>query len=165
MIQLAMQDALGLIEKVDKEFGDLFGRRYGLIDPYRCDDAEYIFVTSGTVASTTRKVIDDLRDEGIKAGSLKIRVFRPFPFEAVLDVLSKAKKVAVIDRNISFGSHGIFYQEIKSALYGRTDIPIIGFIAGLGGRDITPKVVREIADKTIDGTANERYINWIGVKI
>jgi pyruvate ferredoxin oxidoreductase alpha subunit len=117
------------------------------------------------VASTTRAVIDDLRDEGIKAGSLKIRVFRPFPIEEVFAVLSKAKKVAVIDRNISFGAHGIFYQEIKSALYGRTDIPVLGYIAGLGGRDITPKVVREIADKAINDENPERYINWIGVKI
>ncbi|MDD3642840.1 MAG: pyruvate ferredoxin oxidoreductase, partial [Candidatus Krumholzibacteria bacterium] len=165
MIEQAMRGSIEVIKRVDREFGEIFGRRYGLIEPYRCEDAEYIFVTSGTVASTTRKVIDDLRDEGIRAGSLKIRVFRPFPFEEVFDVLSKAKKVAVIDRNISFGSHGIFFQEIKSALYGRTDIPIVGFIAGLGGRDITPKVVREIADKTIDGTAAERYINWIGVKL
>ena len=71
----------------------------------------------------------------------------------------------MIDRNISFGAHGIFYQEIKSALYGRTDIPILGYIAGLGGRDITPKVVREIADKAIGDKDPERYINWIGVKI
>jgi pyruvate/2-oxoacid:ferredoxin oxidoreductase alpha subunit len=154
-----------VVKRVDREFEDIFGRGYGLVHPYRCEDAEIIFVTSGTVASTTRVVIDDLRDEGIKAGSLKIRLFRPFPTEAVFDVLSKAKKVAVIDRNISFGAHGIFYQEIKSALYGRTDIPILGYIAGLGGRDITPKVIREIADKAIGDKDPERYINWIGVKI
>lgn len=165
MIQEAMEKAIEVVERVDREFEQVFGRRYGLIDPYRCDDAEIILVTSGTVASTTRKVIDDLRDEGVKAGSLKIRVFRPFPFEQVFEVLSRARKVAVIDRNISFGAHGIFFQEVKSALYGRSDVPVIGFIAGLGGRDITPKVVREMADRAIEGTATERYINWTGVKI
>ena len=165
MIQEAMNRGLDVIEKVDKEFEAMFGRGYGLIKPYRCDDAETILVTSGTVASTTRAVIDELRDEGVKVGSLKIRVFRPFPIEAVFKVLSKAKKVAVIDRNISFGAHGIFYQEIKSALYGRTDIPILGYIAGLGGRDVTPKVIREIAEKAIGDENPERYINWIGVKI
>ncbi len=165
MIQKAMDRGLDVVKRVDKEFEDKFGRGYGLIEPYHCDDAETILVTSGTVASTTRAVIDELRDEGVKIGSLKIRVFRPFPIEEVFDVLSKAKKVAVIDRNISFGAHGIFYQEIKSALYGRTDIPIIGYIAGLGGRDITPKVIREIANKAIGDKQPERYINWIGVKI
>ncbi|HSG28854.1 MAG TPA: hypothetical protein VLA34_10265, partial [Candidatus Krumholzibacterium sp.] len=164
MIQEAMEKGIDVIKRVDREFEEIFGRGYGLIEPYRCDDAETILVTSGTVASTTRAVIDQMRDEGISIGSLKIRVFRPFPFEEVFEVLSKAKKVAVIDRNISFGGHGIFYQEIKSALYGRTDIPIIGYIAGLGGRDITPGVVREIADKAINDDKPERYINWIGVK-
>ncbi|MCK4538008.1 MAG: pyruvate ferredoxin oxidoreductase [Candidatus Krumholzibacteria bacterium] len=164
MIQEAMEKGIDVIKRVDKEFEEVFGRGYGLIQPYRCDDAETILVTSGTVSSTTRAVIDQMRDEGIKIGSLKIRVFRPFPFEEVFEVLSKAKKVAVIDRNISFGNGGIFYQEIKSALYGRTDIPIVGYIAGLGGRDITPSVIREIADKAIGDDKPERYINWIGVK-
>jgi pyruvate/2-oxoacid:ferredoxin oxidoreductase alpha subunit len=164
MIQEAMEKGIDVIKRVDKEFEEVFGRGYGLIEPYRCDDAETILVTSGTVSSTTRAVIDQMRDEGIKIGSLKIRVFRPFPFEEVFEVLSKAKKVAVIDRNISFGNGGIFYQEIKSALYGRTDIPIVGYIAGLGGRDITPSVIREIADKAITDDKPERYINWIGVK-
>ncbi len=165
MIQEAMERGLEVIKRVDREFEEIFGRGYGVVEPYRCDDAETILVNSGTVASTTRAVIDELRDEGVKVGSLKIRVFRPFPTEEVFELLSKAKKVAVIDRNISFGAHGIFYQEIKSALYGRTDIPIIGYIAGLGGRDITPKVIREIADKAIGDENPERYINWIGVKI
>jgi len=165
MIQEAMDRGLDVIKKVNREFEEIFGRGYGLIEPYHCDDAEIILVTSGTVASTTRAVIDELRGEGVKIGSLKIRVFRPFPIEEVFEVLSKAKKVAVIDRNISFGAHGIFYQEIKSALYGRTDIPILGYIAGLGGRDVTPKVVREIAEKAIGDKDPERYINWIGVKI
>ncbi|MGM0484206.1 MAG: pyruvate ferredoxin oxidoreductase, partial [Candidatus Krumholzibacteriota bacterium] len=123
MIEEAMGEARGLIEKTGKEFGEHFGREYGLVHPYRCDDAEIIMVCSGTVASTVRAVVDEMRDEGIKIGSLKIRVFRPFPFEEVKKILSSAKKVAVLDRNISFGNHGIFFQEVKSALYGYTDIP------------------------------------------
>ncbi|MGM0484248.1 MAG: pyruvate ferredoxin oxidoreductase, partial [Candidatus Krumholzibacteriota bacterium] len=73
-------------------------------------------------------------------------------------------KVAVLDRNISFGNHGIFFQEVKSALYGYTDIPIIGYILGLGGRDITPDVLRDVADMAINDKNPEPYINWIGVK-
>ncbi len=165
MIQMAMNEAKDEIVDAGKAFGEQFGREYGLIQPYKCDDADVIFVTSGTVASTTRAVIDEMREQGLKVGSLKIRVVRPFPFDEIFDVLSSAKKVAVIDRNISFGSHGIFYQEIKSALYGRTDIPILGYIAGLGGRDVTPKVIREIADKAMNDKSPDRNINWIGVKI
>jgi pyruvate/2-oxoacid:ferredoxin oxidoreductase alpha subunit len=164
MIQKAMEDSLEVIREVDKEFEQHFGRGYGLVKPYRCDDAEVILVTSGTIASTTRAVIDEMRDEGIKIGSLKVRVFRPFPFDEVFEVLSKAKRVGVIDRNISFGHHGIFFQEVKSALYGRTDIPVIGFIAGLGGRDVTPGVIRTIAEKAIGDETPDELINWIGVK-
>ncbi len=164
MIQKAMEESLQVIREVDKEFEKHFGRGYGLLKPYRCDDAEIILVTSGTVASTARAVVDQMRDEGIKIGSLKVRVFRPFPFDDVYEVLSKAKKVAVIDRNISFGHHGIFYQEVKSALYGRSDIPVVGYITGLGGRDVTPQVIRTIADKAIADENPDSLINWIGVK-
>jgi pyruvate/2-oxoacid:ferredoxin oxidoreductase alpha subunit len=164
MIQKAMEDSLQVIREVDEEFEQHFGRGYGLVKPYRCDDAEVILVTSGTIASTARAVIDQMRDEGIKIGSLKVRVFRPFPFDEVYEVLSKAKRIGVIDRNISFGHHGIFYQEVKSALYGRTDIPVIGYIAGLGGRDVTPKVIRTIAEKLIRDETPDELINWIGVK-
>jgi pyruvate/2-oxoacid:ferredoxin oxidoreductase alpha subunit len=165
MIQKAMEQGVEVVREVDREFKNHFGRGYGLVKPYRCDDADIVLVTSGTVASTTRAVIDEMRDEGVKIGSLKIRLFRPFPFDDVFNVLSRAKKVAVIDRNISFGHHGIFYQEVKSALYGRTDIPVIGYIVGLGGRDVTPKVIRGIAEKAIHDANPERDINWIGVKI
>jgi len=165
MIQKAMEGARDVVKKVDKEFEERFGRGYGIVKPYRCDDAEIILVTSGTIASTARVVVDEMRDEGIKIGSLKIRLFRPFPFDEVYEVLSKAKKVAVIDRNISFGHHGIFFQEVKSALYGRTDVPVIGYITGIGGRDVTPGVIREIAEKAIKDKNPEREINWINVKM
>jgi len=165
MIQKAMEEARDVVKKVDKEFEERFGRGYGVVKPYRCDDADIILVTSGTIASTARVVVDEMRDEGIKIGSLKIRLFRPFPFDEVYEVLSKAKKVAVIDRNISFGHHGIFFQEVKSALYGRTDIPVIGYITGIGGRDVTPGVIREIAEKAINDKNPEREINWINVKM
>jgi len=164
MIEEAMGEARKVIKKTGKEFGEHFGREYGLVHPYRCDDADIIMVCSGTVASTVRAVIDEMRDEGIKIGSLKVRVFRPFPFEEVRQILGSAKKVAVLDRNISFGNHGIFFQEVKSALYGYTDIPIVGYILGLGGRDITPDVLKDVANKAINDKNPEPYINWIGVK-
>ena len=92
-------------------------------------------------------------------------MFRPFPFDAVRRILAKASKIAVLDRNISYGYHGIFCQEVKSALNGSgSSAPVFGFIAGLGGRDIKAASFREIVDivRRQDKPAEE--INWIGVK-
>lgn len=160
----AMEEALTEWANADEEYYELFGRRYGLIEPYGTDDADVIIVTSGTVTSTAREVIDELRAEGRRVGLLKIRVFRPFPAQLVREALAGAQKVAVIDRNISFGMGGIFAQEIKAALYNAHDRPpIFGFIAGLGGRDITPKVIKEVIEYTESHDEPEDLI-WVGVK-
>jgi pyruvate/2-oxoacid:ferredoxin oxidoreductase alpha subunit len=160
----ALEDALAEWAQADAEFCELFGRRYGLIERYGADDADLIIVTSGTVTSTAREVIDEVRAEGRRVGLLKIRLFRPFPAQLVREALRGAQKVAVIDRNISFGMGGIFAQEIKSALYNAQERPpIFGFIAGLGGRDITPKVIREIIEYTESHDEPEDLI-WVGVK-
>jgi pyruvate/2-oxoacid:ferredoxin oxidoreductase alpha subunit len=109
--------------------------------------------------------VDKLRQEGVKAGNLRIKLFRPFPFDKVREITAKAKKVAVVDRNISYGHHGIFYQEVKSALYGRDHgLPVFGFITGLGGRDITPSTFTEIADIALGKEKADEDIIWIGVK-
>ena len=100
------------------------------------EDAEIILVTSGTAASTARHTVSLLREQGKKVGNLRMRVLRPFPFDDVRYYLKNASKIIVIDRNISFGYHGIFSQEVKSALYGYRDVPVFSYIAGLGGRDI-----------------------------
>lgn len=160
----AMEDALEEWVRADEEYYELFGRRYGLIEPYGADDADLILVTSGTVTSTAREVIDELRAEGRRVGLLKIRVFRPFPAQLVREALASIQKVVVIDRNISFGMGGIFAQEIKSVLYNTHDRPpIFGFVAGLGGRDITPTVIREIIEYAESHDEPEDLI-WVGVK-
>jgi pyruvate/2-oxoacid:ferredoxin oxidoreductase alpha subunit len=160
-----MEKAPALIEETGREFKKIFGRSLDLVDPYLCDDAELIFVTSGTAGYTARVAVDELRKEGLKAGNLRMRVFRPFPFARVREVVAKAKKVAVLDRNISYGAHGIFYQEVKSALYGpQPSPPVFGFIAGLGGRDITVDSFREISSYTLARAKPEEDIVWIGVK-
>jgi pyruvate/2-oxoacid:ferredoxin oxidoreductase alpha subunit len=105
-----------------------------------------------------------MRAAGLKVGNLRMRLFRPFPFDLVRRVLPKAKKIAVVDRNISYGHHGIFAQEVKSALLGHAAVPVFGFIAGLGGRDITPATFREIVDHAAAHDAAEDNIVWIGVK-
>ncbi|MCX6640640.1 MAG: pyruvate ferredoxin oxidoreductase [bacterium] len=167
MQQEAMNDALRVSAEVDREFAQHFGRSYGLIEPYRCEDAEAVIVTSGTVTSTARDVIDEWRDRGEAVGLLKIRTFRPFPIALVRDALRGIPKVGVIDRNICPGFGGIFAQEIKASMYDmeeRFRPAIYGFIAGLGGRDITPKTITEILEKTLHPEKTERHLNWIELK-
>jgi pyruvate/2-oxoacid:ferredoxin oxidoreductase alpha subunit len=160
-----MEKAPALIEETGREFEKLFGRNLGLVDPYRCDDADFIFVTSGTAGYTARAAVDDLRASGVKAGNLRIKVFRPFPFDRVREVLAKVGKAAVVDRNCSYGAGGIFYQEVKSAAYGRPGMPaLFGYIAGLGGRDITTDSFKEIAADALAKDRPEEEIVWIGVK-
>ncbi|MFH1538471.1 MAG: pyruvate ferredoxin oxidoreductase, partial [bacterium] len=141
-----MMSALRVAEEVDEEFGRRFGRRHGIVQPYRCDDAELVLVVSSTTCSTARIAVDMLRDAGHAVGALKIRLFRPFPAEAVYECISAAPKVAVVDRNLSIGTGGIFAQELRAALYGREPAPaVFGFVTGLGGGDITPEAVRDMA--------------------
>ncbi len=170
-IQRAMEEALEVAKAADLEFERLFGRGYGLVEPYKLEGAELALVTSGTVTSTARLVIDRLRAKGGRVGLLKVRLFRPFPVEEVRAILQGIPKIAVIDRNISFGHGGIFAQELKSALYNWNQgrgfhPPIFGFVAGLGGRDITPELIEEIIEyaQAHDRPKPEEEIIWMGVK-
>ncbi len=139
-IQKSMLQGKAVSERVDGEFGRAFGRKYGLIEAYRCEGADLILVTSGTVASTARVVVDALREKGQRVGMVKVRLFRPFPKEELWEVLREAEKVAVVDRNVSFGVGGIFAHELRAAFCNeKTRPPIYSYIAGLGGRDVTPK--------------------------
>ncbi|MGB9823599.1 MAG: pyruvate ferredoxin oxidoreductase [Candidatus Hydrothermia bacterium] len=164
-MQKAMERAVEIFEKEGKLFGEMFGRYYDLVEPYMLEDADYVLVTTGTVTSTARVAVQKLREKGEKVGLLKLRVIRPFPFEKIRKFLGDRKKVGVLDRNISFGHHGIFYQEIKSALYPLSNRPpVFGYIAGLGGRDIT---VNDIIDIFTDlkGRETQEEIIWKGVKL
>jgi len=164
-IQKAMEEAVEVARQADEEFKGVFGRGYGLVEKYRLEDAEVILVTSATITSTARVIVDELREEGYKVGLLKVRMFRPFPVEDVREALADAGKVAVIDRNISFGHGGIFAEEIKSALYnGHHRPPLFSFIIGLGGRDVTPASIRGIAEYTFEHDAPETEIIWREVK-
>ena len=165
-IEEAIQESKRLINETGKEFGELFGREYGLLEKYKLDDAEIVLIASSTIASTARVAIDELREEGKKVGLLRVRVFRPFPSEEIRELLVNRKKIAVIDRNISFGHGGIFAQEIKSALYNCKDKPPIwGYITGIGGRDVTVGHIKEIVNDTIKSDKPEQDILWRGVKL
>lgn len=166
MLQKDMERAIEVAKKADREFGESFGRNYGIIEPYRCGDAEIIMVTSSTTTGTARTVIDKLRDEGKRVGLLKVRMFRPFPARDIKEVILRAKKVLVVDRNISYGAGGIFFQEIKAALYNEPErLPIFGFITGLGGRDITPEIIEEMIEYTETHDKPEEPILWRRVRL
>lgn len=165
-IQKATEESVQIAKDVDNEFQQIVGRGYGIIETYRCEDAKLILVTSGTITGTARMVVDSERIKGRKVGLLKIRMFRPFPVKDLREILPKAQKIAVIDRNIGFGHSGIFCQEIKSALYGEPiQTPIFGFIIGMGGRDVTTKDIEEIVDFTFKSEKPDSMIIWRGVRL
>lgn len=164
-IQCAMEETPGFFADLDSEFERRFGRGYGAVEAISCGDADIVLVTSGTITSTTRQVVEDLRAEGQRVGILKVKLFRPFPTALVREILEPVRKVAVIDRNISFGATGIFAQELRAALYGLARRPVVfGFVAGLGGRDVTEDVVREVYCRTRDSAAPRSDAIWVGLR-
>lgn len=135
---LAALHAEQVFTETAKDFGALFGRYYDVVEPYRLDGADYVFVMSNSFATKGKDAVNKLRNMGIKAGLLKLRMFRPFPAKTIADALCGHAKVAVIDQNISPGKGGIIYPEIVAALYDRKNRPqrILSVVGGLGGRDI-----------------------------
>ena len=164
-LQQAMDRVQLLLPQIASEFCEIFGRDYGMLEGYLLDDAEKVIVCASTMASTTRVVIDELREKGELYGLLKIRFFRPFPYYDIRRVLQGRKRVIVIDRNLSPGMGGIFTQEIKNALYNVPNCPeILGAITGLGGRDVTPDVLNDIIYKS-ETTIDSQTLNfWHGLK-
>jgi pyruvate/2-oxoacid:ferredoxin oxidoreductase alpha subunit len=165
--QHAMATARRLFDEIDADWRVLTGRAWGAIEGYRAEDAELILVTSGTITSTAREVVDARRAHGEKVGLVKVKMFRPFPTSAVRRALSGVRRVAVLDRNVSPGRGGIFAEEIRAALY---DVPpddrpwLHGYVLGLGGRDVTPETIDEIIDRTWAVDSPPREDLWVGVK-
>ena len=163
-MQEAMEKAKSVIAEVNEEFNRMFGRSYDMVEKYRCDGAETVMIASGTIASTAKDVIDSLREAGESVGLARARTFRPFPKEEIRELAENVENIGVIDRNISFGHEGIFFTEIKAALYNTNSVPgkVCGFIAGLGGRDVTPSDIEEMIRQTINGQADE--VTWFKLK-
>ncbi len=164
-LEKSMSETIPKLDSIYQEFNSVFGRSYRSVEPFEIDDAEIVLITAGTITGTTRSVIRKLRKEGKKIGLIKIRLFRPFPYEEIRNLLSGIDKVGVIDRNLSPGMGGIFYQEIKSVMYNIPEKPkIFGFIAGLGGRDVVPANILEIINVIEQNDEPSSDINWIGLK-
>lgn len=164
-IQMAHERALDVVNEVGDEFAAAFGRRYQAVEAIDCDDAETILVTSSSTVSPARVVLKELREQGQKVGLVKVRMFRPFPTKEIRQALSGSKKAVVIDRNISFGKGGIFADEIRGAIANDPTRPMVyGYITGLGGRDITPDLIREIVQEAQESGPPESHAIWKGLK-
>lgn len=146
------------------------GRKYGLFEEYKLDDAEYVIICMNSTAGTAKATADELRNEGIKAGVLKVRVFRPFPGEEIAKAVSKAKAIAVLDKADSLnGQGGALYEDVVSGMYNeKLSIPTVNYVYGIGGRDTTTKDIRTVYNdlmKLEDKPANPyRYLGLRGDK-
>jgi pyruvate/2-oxoacid:ferredoxin oxidoreductase alpha subunit len=167
--QEAMENAKAAIRAADEEFGKKFGRAYGgLLQPYRTEDAEIGILSMGSLSGLCRMAVDELRREGIPAGSIKMRVFRPFPREELRAETKNLKLLIVIDRDASIGMGGILHAEIAGCLYNLAPKPImVNYIVGLGGRVVTIKDLMELTKQALD-RMNEGRIEeptrWVGVR-
>ncbi len=148
-IERSMRDSVKIIEETEKDFADRFGRKYGFTEDYRCEDAEVVVVSMGTLGKEAEVAIDQLRKGGLQAGSMRLRWFRPFP---KLDL--KGKEVVVIDRDYSFGFGGVLAKSIQAQQ--KTDV--FSVIAGLGGQEVT---YENIADFVRKRRIGEEF--WFGV--
>ena len=162
----AQQNALKLLEELDEKFGEKFGRSYGgAVEEYRCDDAEYVIVTMGSMTGVAKDCVDAAREQGKQVGLLKIRMVRPFPSERIANVLKDKKAFGVIDRNVSFGwNTGIIYEEICASMNrANAFVPNIPFIAGLGGEDITSEHIDYAIDAVIaqSGKTEKHPTIWL----
>jgi pyruvate ferredoxin oxidoreductase alpha subunit len=148
-----MKNALKVIQEVNTQYAKVTGRSYGngLVDAYQLDDAEIAIVVVGSTAGTLKTIVDDLRKEGIKAGVLRLRTFRPFPVEELQKALQNIKTIAVMDKSMSFGGFGgAVFNETRNALYDAKHHPtIVNYIFGLGGRDTSPRDLRRIFEDLI----------------
>jgi pyruvate ferredoxin oxidoreductase alpha subunit len=160
----AIKASLPAFKEVAKEFGQLTGRNYDVIDTYRTEDADYVAMAMGSTAGTLRYVVDELRKEGHKVGCIKVRLFRPFPYDEVINALKGKKAVAVMDRAISFGSVGALFSDVRAALFDTPAHPkIVDYIYGLGGRDVKPDDLKDMF-KQLMANGSE-VTNYLGVKL
>jgi len=144
----AMKNAINVIGQVNSEYAAISGRKYGngLLEAYSLEDAEVAVVCLGSTAGTIKTVVDQLRQDGVKVGLLRLRTFRPFAVESVRSALQNVKAVAVMDKSMSFGGNGgPVFHEVRNALYSRNvHPPVVNYVYGLGGRDTSPTELRSI---------------------
>jgi len=169
MIHEAMENAKKLIPQIDKAYGKHFGFEYGgLIEKYKCDDADLVLLSMGTIGGEAKLTVEKLRKEGLKVGSARVRVFRPFPVEEIRKLAAKTQMIATIDRHVSFGMEGFLATEVKASVFHEKDSPLVaGFVAGLGGRDVTAQTIEKIAEKSLKWLRMgkvEKETEWVDLR-
>ena len=166
---VAMENAKEVIRAVAKDFEKMTGRKYDFFEGYKLEDAEYVIVCMNSTAGTTKAVVDELRKNGIKAGLLKIRVYRPFPGEEVSKALSHLKAIAVLDKSDSLnGIGGALFEDVSSSMYVSNNyVPMVNYIYGIGGRDTTTNDIKSVySDLQIivkDGKVDQPY-RYLGLR-
>jgi pyruvate ferredoxin oxidoreductase alpha subunit len=169
----AMRRATGVIREVHADFKRIFGRGGDnpFVEEYMTEDADIVLLGQGTLAMPMRVLVRRLRQEGKKVGFVRLKWFRPFPNEEIQAILPRYKAIGIIDRDYSFGSPyygGVLYNEIRSALYScDTRPPVVGFIAGLGGREVTIDDGVKMADMVYEAAESgkmDQPVHWIGVR-
>ena len=165
----AMRNALKVIPKIASDFEKMFGKKYGFIERYKLDDADVAIVCIGSTAGTTKVIVDELRKDGIKAGLLKVRVFRPFPADDIVSALKGVKAAAILDKADSFNAvGGPLFGDIRSVLYGAgASVKVVNYIYGLGGRDISVEDIKGVF-KDISAVAKagrtDKVLTYLGVR-
>ena len=165
----AMRNAKKVIKEVSEDFEKLTGRKYSFFEEYKLDDAELAIVCMNSTAGTTKYVVDSLREKGVKAGLLKIRMFRPFPTEEVAKALSHLKAVAVLDKADSLnGAGGALFEDVVSSMYvNKNTVPTVNYVYGIGGRDTTSYdiegVFNDLSEIAKTGEINNPY-RYFGVR-
>ncbi len=149
--------------EAEGEFSRIFGRVWpGMLEAYRCEDAEVAVVTLGSVAGIVASVVDELRAQGTRAGLVRLRYLRPFPKEALCAALAGVRRAAVLEKDVSFGAEGTVFTNVNSALHqGRAGVRTCNRIGGLGGADIPAAAARAIFAELLDGTCEERPVAFI----
>ena len=165
----AMRNAKKVIAEVSKEFEELTGRKYSFFEEYKLEDAEIAIVCMNSTAGTTKYVVDILREKGIKAGLLKLRVFRPFPAEEIAKALENVKAVAILDKADSLNAAGgALFEDVTSAMYvNKKQVPMVNYVYGIGGRDTKAddieSVYNDLAEIVKTGEINNPY-RYLGLR-
>ena len=165
----AMKNAKKVIKEVAEDFEKWTGRKYEFFEKYKLDDAEIAIVCMNSTAGTTKAVVDKLREKGVKAGLLKLRMFRPFPAEEISEALSHLKAVAILDKADSLnGAGGALFEDVTSAMYvNQKQVPMVNYVYGIGGRDTTEKqlesVYSDLAKIVEEGKIENQY-RYLGLR-
>ena len=166
----AMRNAKKVIADVAKDFEKMTGRKYSFFEEYKMEDAEIAVVCMNSTAGTAKTVVDDLRSKGVKAGLVKVRVFRPFPTEEIANALGNLKAVAIMDKADSLnGAGGALFEDVTSAMYvNQKQVPAVSYVYGIGGRDVTSNDIHEIYEY-LQNVANTGEIDnpyrYVGLRV